>query len=313
MNERLIAIYNHEYNRIVEEDVVFDEDMIKDKRYGCMCLEFFKNNLDFLILVFRMSDLPVDYAIDKSIITSFYKIDFAFQIFSLPENIKLKDETEKLIDNNILKPLENTIRLLYIQNFLLGDLNVIENKLGEELVINIDDVNILITDVVKTNYKFLTEDCKTMNLTDAFEYVCKFNTLYKFNLNPFLFYKNKVIFDFHNILDDKLVITSLDRFRYKIVAENVPIADLPEIFSKNDEKVLKMIYKIFLANRFVLLRKYFNSFVKENNFIDIGNGKSISLTAEGLKFTGTDKIQDDKMTRMLNTDRVIFKHLNTDK
>lgn len=285
------------------------KEQMSDREYIKLCESFMKTNAIFIQIVYLISDFDVDFRVDDGLSTPFFRISKDQKLYTIPENVNICYEEPKLSKNKT-KCIESKIRLLYLQKYMMDGCGIIENVLGKKSHLNIGGVKVLITNYVKTDLKFLTEDCRIFNLNQALNYTKNFGILYKFNLNPTFCFEDKVIFNFQYFAQENVTILSYSTNAYKIQGNNIlKILKTSEICSKDDSKVFVMLYKVFIADRFISLKHYFRDDNVDSNKIDLGDGKSISLTTEGLKFDSLDSKLNVLMTRLLNTERSIFKFL----
>lgn len=311
-NGRITAIYNGDRERCAESSISLSAQQTDRHKYRRMVDEFVQGNARYLALAYSVSDLKTKLVIDRCISDDFFMVDGEMTLYSLPENIKINyrdNQCKQPFDSATFRSLVHKIRLLHAQAHIPRGYELVESRLGEKLQLQVHGIKVLVTGTVKTDLKFLTEDCKSFNLNQALSYIRDFGNFYKFSLHPFVFYRNKIVFDFEGLTGETVQICLKgDLYRIK-GPHTLQVLKIAEQFAMDDSKAFLLLFKVFIADRFIRLKKAFGSSSPEPNLIDLGEGRSITLTAEGLRFRSGDEKLSTLMTRALNTERSIFKYL----
>lgn len=268
-------------------------------------ITFIDQNITFFEILLGIIDLSFTVEIKNSLIANFFKIDRDFNLF-------YNDQLLFSFSNSQLnlKAIIQKIRLLEIQTAFKALNDVIESKPGEKLSLFINGIKIVISNGFKTNLKFLTEDCQKFTINQALQYTINFGAFYLHNIYPDAFLVSKVFFCFVDLFNENVSVT-IENGLFKIEGPNMLMSSKISASSEpNDLKMLFTLYKVWLANRFIAIKKEF----------DISNGRSrddqiilkdentILLTKEGLKYQSKEQINDAQINRALNTERSIWKY-----
>lgn len=270
---------------------------------------FVQCNARYLSLVKSVSDLKAKLVVDRGITGDFFMLDSDMVLHSLPENTRISHDGWASMESLVSGDLEHRIRLLYVQKHLPEGYEMVESKVGERLQLRIHGINVLVTGSVKTDLKFLTEDCKSFNLTQALDYIRNFGVFYKFSLHPLVFYVNKVVFDFEDFIGETVQVLFEDGV-YRITGPaTLQMLKITGRFTADDTRIFMLLFKAYIADRFMRLKKAFGTESVEHSVIDLGGGRTISLTAEGIKYRCSDARVSAVMTRVLNTERSVLKYI----
>lgn len=267
-------------------------------------IHFIDHNLQFFEIIWRIRDLSFTVEIKDALYGSFFKIDKDLDLYTI-ESVKISSNST---NSNKIDSLLQKTRLLHIQNAFKDNLCVLESKIGEKIILSISDIKIAINNTVKTSLRFLTEDCQKFNINEALQYTINFGSFYQNNLYPDVFSVKKIVFVFLDLLDENVSIT-IENNLFKINGSStLKAAKINNLFSKDDIKTFIVLYRLWIANRFMALKKELGSGSDKDDQVDLGNGKSISLTLEGLKYHSNDPLKDSEINRALNTEKFIWKY-----
>lgn len=292
----------------ISMDFPVKHEKTSGRKYKELTDEFVKSNARYLALVYSVSDLRSKFVIDRCISSDFFRFDCEMTLYSLPDGAKISYQGDRC--GQPFGNLAHKIRLLHAQRHTPKGYDLVSSREGEKLQLQVHGIRVLVAGTVKTDLKFLTEDCRNFNLSQALTYIRNFGRFYKFSLHPFVFYEDRVVFDFEDFTGEAVQVCLEDNF-YRIKGPHtLQTLKVAERFAVDDSKVFLFLFKVFIADRFMRLKKAFNADSREANLVDLGNGRSICLTAEGLRFRSNDTKLNALMTRALNTERSIFRYLN---
>ncbi|KAI5154683.1 hypothetical protein ENBRE01_3444, partial [Enteropsectra breve] len=178
---------------------------------------------------------------------------------------------------------------------------------GEKLLLVKQGMQIMLTETFKSNYKMLNEDCASMNFKESLEYAERFGEFYKINLLPTKNTSDSVFFNFSYATKEMVQVVSCGE-NYRISSSKTMRAIKQENeFKKNDLAPLKLLYKLYLLDRFFYLKSIFGA--KEGNTIALESGDKILLTSEGIHFINTSAEIHQEYTRVLNVERDLSEFL----
>ncbi|KAM0681707.1 hypothetical protein GINT2_000221 [Glugoides intestinalis] len=272
-------------------------------------VNYLKSNYRMLCIIHSLRDLSFRCLISNCLLSDKFYLD---------SNLKLsliEYRQNELVLNCILPDcneffiIKKKLRLLLLQEQTLSQHQIIETSPGMFTSLLINNIQVRVSDIVVTDNKFLTEDCKAFNITKAIDYIINFGVLYKYNLLPTVFSEKKVCFMFSYFVDEAVEISIMDNGDYTLSGEKtLKITKLPCEFSSKDTKVFLILYKFFLADRFIFLKKELESrdISQNSNVIDLGDYGKILLTQEGIKFKTSDPIHEQEMNLVLNSERNVL-------
>lgn len=265
-----------------------------------LAINFINNNFEFLSIINELKDLKICAEINKSIKNTHFFVDSSFNTYFIDKN----NEKHKIENKNCI----NTIRLIILQNEIPERIEIIENIVGEKFLFKYFGLILEITDKIKTNDEILNEDISSFNINQAFNYIKSFSLFYIYHLTPTIFTENKLCFDFTNFIDEMAEVTVINDQFFISAPKTLEISKMPNTFTFNDPKMFHILYKFFLTDRFIFLKKQFElTHIKSNsNEIYINGNTKMYLTQEGIIFKGEDEEVNMKLGKMLNFQRDIY-------
>lgn len=287
------------------ESVAINDSLFANKK------EWLEKSYLFINLAYSIKDLKKRFLVSNFLLFDDFYVDEEFRIFSIESrghDLNLiytpnsKDVKSKLLD------VSNKIRLLSLQTKDLSAYTIMKNEPGKSLLLTIGDINVEFSDKINTNIKALTEDCKLFNVNEAFDYINNFWMFYKCNILPSAFTRKSICFVFSYFVEETVDI-SVENGLYSITGEKtLQITKIPSVFTAKDLRVFMILYKFFLTDRFICLKKFLDAQDKSetSDVIDLGNDCKISLTQEGIKYICADKEKSEKITLALNTERDVL-------
>lgn len=272
-------------------------------------VNYIEQKFSYFELIWKINDLSFTADIEESLICSFFSIDSQLKLYTIDDNEIYYNGG--LTKEEKITALANKIRLLEIQFVLKDSPNICESKPGEKLSLLISDIKVVISNTFKTNLKFLTDDCQKFNINQALQYVINFGSFYQHNLYPDVHLVSKISFCFIDLFDETVSITIQDGFFNISGPHTIKAAKINNTFNVDETKMFLLLYKLWIANRFMALKRQLNApnrIHDRNDQIDLGDNRSIFLTLEGLKYQSNDPKKDMEINRALNTERSIWKY-----
>lgn len=279
-----------------------------EKSYSAY-VKYLKGNYEMLYVIHALRDLKFRCLVSNCLLSDEFYLDSTL-------NLYLLDYQQNKFNLNCISSgckelfmIKKKLRILLLQTRTLSQYQPIETKPGISTCLSINNIQVKVSDAVVTDNKFLTEDCETFNITKAINYIINFGVLYRYNLLPAVFSERKVCFFFSYFVEETVEISIGDDGTYTLSGEKtLEITKLPCKFTANDTKVFLILYKFFLADRFIFLKKEleFRDISQNSDVIDLGDHGKILLTQEGIKFKNNDPDQEKEMNLVLNTERNVL-------
>jgi len=295
-------------------------------------ISFVNCNIDFLIIAFLIKDLNLPYKISNALFSQSFSVD------QLVDSLQPGDSSLVLhyIDHNkrsipitltdsriktvLIGDIASRIRLVTLQESPPAEMKLLESQPGAYLSLQFLGIHIKAsidsgaTPLVETSIKELTEDIRQLSLATAFDYIKRFAVFYTHHLIPTVSTPGRICFDLTNFLDEVVEITAVEDGYAITGPKTLKISKAPQVFRMNDTKVFHVLYKIFLTDRFIFLKKSFEQpgGSTGSDEIQLDKQRRIYLTQEGIKFVGSDSKVDLRITNALNFERDILGYFSTD-
>lgn len=289
---------------------------IEINNYIEKCQLFVAWNYFYLHLALLISDLNIKSTIHTALETELFtfrivnSIGILYLNDGIEQHFEIYDENSILI-SNVLKTLENKIRLVYLQKKQVDGFSIIYSKLGKNIELIHQDININVGDKFHCSSKYLLEDCHSFNINEAIEFTKKFAIFYRSKLFPFVSYHDRILFDFSFVSDEIITIKWLEAQNYEILgSKTIELLKLPKIFKDSDTDIFQILYKTLLTQRYFTILNLNQIQNANGSCIELGENKSIKMKPDGLYFECDDENYSIIMSKILNTERSFLKYLN---
>lgn len=277
----------------------------KSQDYFAMINAFVDSNREYFAILHRILGFCPALIIDRGISSEFFDITLRYSIHYSKHPDQTRARTETFASKSV-NDIVGKAMLICIQRNIPDKFTVIENKIGEKIIFEIHKVQVLLSSVLKTALKYLTEDCRRFNFVDGLSFIWNFGALYRYSLLPSTFTRDMLIFNMSELTGEYVAITKIPSGYSVSGPKTIRMLKISKHFAEDDYRVIGVLYKAYIINRFHYLRKLLQKDGEDKDTLRLPNGSRIVLTPEGLKFFARDGSLDPDFTHVLNTERNIL-------
>lgn len=281
-------------------------------------LEFVRANIHFLVILYGIRGLGISCKINRFLLSDHFYIDKNFSLSYTMNGDQISVDFPASQEG--IKSLIERLHLIFIQKTGMAEMEILENKPGKKITFSfLGMISIEITHRISTNISALNEDLLCFDMKNALEYTKIFGIFYAYSLFPTVFTKNKLGFDLSDFIEEFVEVTFQENSYTIVGPKMLQIAKIPSQFGLRDTKTFLILQKFFLTNRFILLKRMMENHNGPSgtqsgtkpgpNEIYLKNNRKISLTHDGIKFTGDSPDVNRELTRALNCEKDVLRYL----